>query len=52
MDIETLPSDYDLKELETAGRDDLAKAGTVSDYSGELIKHPLGFAELSTVQVE
>ncbi|MHA7584096.1 hypothetical protein ACX12E_27495 [Paenibacillus vandeheii] len=46
VDIEPLPSDYDLSKLETTGREDLEKAGKVSDYSGELIEHPLGFAEL------
>ncbi len=46
VDIEPLPSDYNLAELETAGNEELEKAGKVSDYSGELVEHPLGSAEL------
>ncbi|APO45753.1 hypothetical protein BS614_18155 [Paenibacillus xylanexedens] len=46
VDIEPLPSDYNLAELETAGKEELVKAGKVSDYSGELVEHPLGYAEL------
>ncbi|WP_149846634.1 hypothetical protein [Paenibacillus sp. 37] len=46
VDIEPLPSDYNLAELETAGKEELKKAGKVSDYSGELVEHPLGYAEL------
>ncbi|WP_340017085.1 hypothetical protein [Paenibacillus sp. FSL K6-1318] len=46
VDIEPLPADYDLAELETAGKKELEKAGKVSDYSGELVEHPLGSAEL------
>ncbi|OMF64288.1 hypothetical protein MKY66_14235 [Paenibacillus sp. FSL R5-0766] len=46
VDIEPLPSDYNLAELETAGKEELEKAGKVSDYSGELVEHPLGYAEL------
>jgi hypothetical protein len=46
VDIEPLPSDYNLAELETAGKEELEKAGKVSDYSGELVEHPLGSAEL------
>ncbi|WP_339301360.1 hypothetical protein MKY92_14155 [Paenibacillus sp. FSL R5-0623] len=46
VDIEPLPSDYNLAELETAGKEELQKVGKVSDYSGELVEHPLGYAEL------
>ncbi|WP_063565036.1 hypothetical protein [Paenibacillus sp. O199] len=46
VDIEPLPSDYDLEKLKTTGQEDLEKFGEVTDYSGELIEHPLGFAEL------
>lgn len=46
VDIEPLPSDYNLAELETAGKEELERAGKVSDYSGELVEHPLGYAEL------
>ncbi|KAA8745909.1 hypothetical protein [Paenibacillus sp. UASWS1643] len=46
VDIEPLPSDYNLAELKTAGKEELEKAGKVSDYSGELVEHPLGYAEL------
>ncbi|WP_411836152.1 hypothetical protein [Paenibacillus taichungensis] len=46
VDIEPLPSDYDLEKLKTTGQEDLEKFGAVTDYSGELIEHPLGFAEL------
>lgn len=46
VDIEPLPADYDLAELETTGKEELEKAGKVSDYSGELVEHPLGSAEL------
>ncbi|WP_338594605.1 hypothetical protein V6669_14575 [Paenibacillus sp. Y5S-9] len=46
VDIEPLPSEYNLAELETAGKEELEKAGKVSDYSGELVEHPLGYAEL------
>ncbi|NMI03686.1 hypothetical protein HF638_06840 [Paenibacillus sp. SZ31] len=46
VDIEPLPSDYNLAELETTGKEELEKAGKVSDYSGELVEHPLGSAEL------
>lgn len=46
VDIEPLPSDYDLAQLEAAGKEELRQFGEVSDYSGELVEHPLGFAEL------
>lgn len=46
VDIEPLPADYDIAQLEAAGRDELRQAGEVSDYSGELVEHPLGSAEL------
>jgi hypothetical protein len=46
VDIEPLPAQYDLKQLEAAGTKELERFGEVSDFSGELIEHPLGFAEL------
>ncbi|MFB5676265.1 hypothetical protein [Paenibacillus terreus] len=46
VDIELLPSDYDLAQLEAEGKEELTQDGEVSDYSGELIEHPLGSAEL------
>ncbi|GIO52647.1 hypothetical protein [Paenibacillus cineris] len=36
---------YDLAQL-AAGKKELASFGEVSDHSGELVEHPLGFAEL------
>lgn len=45
-DIEPLPADYDVAQLEATGREELSQAGEVSDYSGELVEHPLGYAEL------
>ncbi|ASA26310.1 hypothetical protein B9T62_12725 [Paenibacillus donghaensis] len=46
VDIEPLPADYDPAELETAGREELGKINTVSEFSGELVEHPLGFVEI------
>lgn len=46
VDIEPLPADYDVAQLEATGREELSQAGEVSDYSGELVEHPLGSAEL------
>ncbi|MFF3925934.1 hypothetical protein [Paenibacillus lactis] len=46
VDIEFLPANYDLKQLEAAGTEELEPFGEVSDFSGELVEHPLGFAEL------
>lgn len=46
VDIEPLPSDYDVTQLEAEGKEELSPVGEVSDYSGELVEHPLGFAEL------
>lgn len=46
VDIEPLPSDYDLAQLKAAGKEELSQVGEVSDYSGELVEHPLGSAEL------
>ncbi|MED5016514.1 hypothetical protein P9847_04240 [Paenibacillus chibensis] len=46
VDIEPLPSDYDLAKLKAAGKEELSRVGEVSDYSGELVEHPLGSAEL------
>lgn len=47
VDIELLPSDYDLAQLEVMGKEELSKKGEVSNYSGELIEHPLGYADLA-----
>ncbi|KOP83888.1 hypothetical protein AMS60_01755 [Bacillus sp. FJAT-21945] len=44
--IEPLPSDYDLAQLEVAGKEELRQFGDVSNFSGELLEHPLGFADL------
>lgn len=44
--IEALPANYDLEQLETEGRKELEVFGEVKDFSGELIEHPLGFAEV------
>ncbi|MDN4607238.1 hypothetical protein [Sporosarcina highlanderae] len=46
VDIEPLPSDYDLAQLEEAGKEELSQIGDVFNYSGELVEHPLGFAVL------
>ncbi|WP_337031138.1 hypothetical protein [Paenibacillus illinoisensis] len=46
VDIEPLPSNYDVTQLEAEGNEELSTAGEVSDYSGELVEHPLRFAEL------
>ena len=46
VDIEALPANYDLAKLETAGKEELKEFGEVSDYSGELVEHPLGSAEI------
>ncbi|WP_136605494.1 hypothetical protein [Paenibacillus dokdonensis] len=46
VDIEPLPSDYDLAKLKAAGKEELSRVGEVSDYSGELVEHPLGSADL------
>ncbi len=46
VDIEALTSDYDLAQLEAAGKEELHQIGDVSNFSGELIEHPLGFADL------
>ncbi|MCK8486736.1 hypothetical protein M0651_06055 [Paenibacillus sp. MBLB2552] len=44
--IEALPANYDLEQLQTKGRTELEAFGEVKDFSGELIEHPLGFAEV------
>ncbi|MBY0219825.1 hypothetical protein [Paenibacillus illinoisensis] len=46
VDIEPLPSDYDVTQLEAQGNEELSTFGEVSDYSGELVEHPLRFGEL------
>ena len=46
VEIESLPANYDLAQLETAGKEELDKFGEVSDFSGELVEHPLGSAEI------
>ncbi|MCV4231357.1 hypothetical protein OHJ21_09275 [Virgibacillus sp. LDC1] len=46
VDIEPLPANYDLTQLKSAGKKELEEFGKVSDFSGELVEHPLGSAEL------
>ncbi|OZB96806.1 hypothetical protein [Paenibacillus sp. XY044] len=46
VDIEMLPANYDLTQLAAAGKKELDQFGEVSDYSGELVEHPLGSAKL------
>ncbi|PAD33383.1 hypothetical protein [Paenibacillus sp. 7523-1] len=46
VDIEPLPSNYDVTQLKAEGNEELSTVGEVSDYSGELVEHPLRFAEL------
>jgi hypothetical protein len=46
VEIKLLPTDEDLSKLRAAGEEELAKAGEISDHSGELVEHPLGSAEL------
>lgn len=46
VDIEPLSSDYNLAQLEAAGKEQLSQYGEVFNYSGELVEHPLGFAHL------
>ncbi|MBT2761332.1 hypothetical protein [Paenibacillus sp. ISL-20] len=46
VDIKSLPANYDLTQLKAAGKKELEKFGEVSDFSGELVEHPLGSAEL------
>lgn len=46
VDIEPLPANYDLTQLKSAGIKKLEVFGKVSDFSGELVEHPLGSAEL------
>lgn len=46
VNIKSLPANYDLTQLETAGKEELEGFGEVSDFSGELVEHPLGSAEL------
>lgn len=46
VDMERLPMDYDLTALSKEGEESLKKFGTVFDHSGELVEHPLGYAEL------
>ncbi|WHT47479.1 hypothetical protein QNH10_15050 [Sporosarcina thermotolerans] len=46
VDIESLPSEDDLAQLEVAGEEELSQIGEVFNYSGELVEHPLGFADL------
>lgn len=45
-EIEPLPSGYDLAALKQQGQTELSAAGKPNDYSGELIEHPLRYAEL------
>ncbi|CQR54726.1 hypothetical protein [Paenibacillus riograndensis] len=45
-DIEHLAAGYDLAALKQQGQTELSAMGKVSDHSGELFEHPLGFADL------
>lgn len=45
-EIEPLPAGYDLAALKKQGQTELSANGKPKDYSGELIEHPLGYAEL------
>jgi len=45
-EIEPLPSDFDIEKLRIEGNAELRSIGEVKDFSGELIEHPLGFADL------
>lgn len=45
-EIESLASEYDLTALQQQGETELSATGNAEDYSGELVEHPLGFAEL------
>lgn len=45
-EIEHLPAGYDLTALKQQGQTELSAIGKANDHSGELIEHPLGFAEL------
>ncbi|WP_201002232.1 hypothetical protein [Paenibacillus glycanilyticus] len=46
VDIKRLPQGEDLKQLRESAEKELKTFGKVSDYSGELVEHPLGHAEL------
>lgn len=46
VDIERLQEDADLAKLREQGENELKAFGAVSDHSGELVEHPLAFAEL------
>lgn len=45
-EIEPLPTGYDLATLKQQGQSELSAIGETNEYSGELIEHPLGYAEL------
>ncbi|MFD0669915.1 hypothetical protein [Cohnella sp. GCM10027633] len=46
VDIERLQDGYDIAKVREETEKELNAFGAVSDYSGELVEHPLGFAEL------
>lgn len=46
VDIERLREDADLAKLRETGESELNAFGAVSDHSGELVEHPLAYAEL------
>ncbi|MGG3505247.1 hypothetical protein ABES58_07170 [Paenibacillus lautus] len=46
VDIESLPTNYDLTQHKAAGKKELEEFGEVSDFSGELVEHSLGSSEL------
>ncbi len=46
VDIERLPADGDMESLRKSAEEELKAFGTVTEHSGELVEHPLGYAEL------
>lgn len=44
--IEPLSTSDDLEQLKAKGKEELKNSGKVFDYSGELVEHPLRFAEI------
>ncbi len=46
VDIERLSANDDLESVRKSAEQELKKFGTVSEHSGELVEHPLGYAEL------
>ncbi len=46
VDIERLSEDADLKALRESAEQEFKEFGSLFDYSGQLVEHPLGHAEL------